>query len=504
MGPPERDPTAESSLLTGLRLGGRYTLHEPIGRGSAGQVYRATQHPLEREVAVKILRSDLPPGPREVFGQRFLREAALAGKLQHPNIVTVHDFGEQDEILYVVMELLQGRTLASATKDHPLPPEDAARFVSAVARALRHAHAAGLVHRDVKPGNIMLVQDDDGVEQPKLMDFGLVRATDEDLGLTVAGQYMGTPAFMSPEQARTPLVDHRSDIYALGVTLYRTLTGRLPFEAEDALSMALQHQTDAVPAMSTKGASVPPALEAIARRAMEKRPEARYSDAGKMADALDAWLGGLEREDLRRDNLRGDPPQRSRGPWIAALGLIGTAGVAALGLLLVAVGGAGIFIGWWSTRSKPEPIVIFEPPAPGLAVPLAPEPEPQPEPAPEPPKPAARPQKPRSEAPPKPPPRPDPAPAPDPAPRPDPAPAPVPELPPGSVAVDGVVFDKAHAERALSFINTAAPDALANAGVYERGVGIILQRRPFPSMAAFGEASGIGLKTVQAVADATR
>jgi hypothetical protein len=455
-------------------LGGRYTLREPIGRGSAGQVYRAVQHPLERLVAVKLLRSDLQPHTREVFAQRFLREAALAGRLRHPNIVTVHDFGEQDGTLYVVMELLQGRTLQRALQEGPLSPQESARLVLALAQGLRHAHQAGLVHRDVKPANIMLVPDDDGVEQPMLMDFGLVREADSDpveVGLTAVGQYMGTPAFMAPEQAKSPWVDHRADIYALGVVLYRMLTGALPFEAPDPLSMALQHQVDPVPPMITKGAVVPAALEAITRRAMEKEPHARYEDAGQMADALAAWLHPGDEPSYR---LPPAPPRRGR--LVAAALLLGTVLLVATGALLVVAGGAGVAVGWWSHQATPEPIVIFEPPDPALAEPI----------------PAPVPEAPPLEAPP-----------PEPAPE---APAPPkPRAPkPARLEVDGVSFDAAHAARALEFINTATPDTLAQAGVYERGVGLILQKRPFSSMEAFGETSGIGGKTVEAVAEATR
>jgi hypothetical protein len=382
--PPGR-PVASDSLL-GRRLSDRYELLGMIGLGGAGHVYEAVQHPLGRRVAVKVMRTDIGATARNQFAQRFLREAALAGRLHHPNIVTVHDFGDDDGVLYVVMELLQGRTLHKALKDGPIPSEEAARIGIGVARGLRHAHEQGLVHRDVKPLNVMLVRDDEGREQPKLMDFGLVKSMrTEDESMTVVGQFMGTPAFMSPEQARGQAVDERTDLYALGVMLFRMLTGKLPFEADHPLGFAVLHQTEPVPAMAAVApeARISEELEQIVRRAMAKKPDDRFPDAAAMAEALDRWLQWRTRPS---DTV--PPPEvvvtegpapaaRSTAPVVLALGSVL---VGLVGLLLVGVGAAGLGVGLltgWTTGGSP-PVAA---PAP-LPPPTPPEPAADPAPAP--------------------------------------------------------------------------------------------------------------------------
>lgn len=563
----EQTPVASavSGGVPGPLLGGRYRLGPLLGIGGAGRVYLAVQEPLGRSVAVKVLRSDIDASAREAFGQRFLREAALAGRLQHPNVVTVHDFGAEDDLLYVVMEHLQGRTLADAVRGgRALSARLVARIGIGIARGLRHAHAAGLVHRDVKPGNIMLVPDDDGLEQPVLLDFGLVisRLPGDDLGLTRAGQCLGTPIYTAPEQSRGGDVDGRADVYALGVVLYRALAGCPPFEGPDALSLAMQHQTAPVPRMAelTPRVAVPPALELVVRRALQKDPADRWPDAGALADALERWLSEVDRLDGGGGGRRRAWP---RAPWqLAALGGLLSVG---LGGLLLLVGLLGIIVGAGlgaeATAPPPElsppgpPVASWAPPgvgAPGLssggppaagasaagasiqpalarpggsAAPIEPAPvEPMSAQASERPDPvgpapaqaagapaSVRPAPvPSSGAPPS---APSGAPPPTPSGAPPPAPsgsveagvlrpAPAPAGTDAELEIDGVSFDPRAAERAVRWLNSASRAELEAAGIYSRGVALILDGRPFASIEAFGQTRGVGEKTMGAVAAA--
>ncbi|MCA9494941.1 MAG: serine/threonine protein kinase, partial [Myxococcales bacterium] len=255
-------------------------------------------------------------------------------------------------IHYVVMELLEGRTLASALR-RPMDPEEAARIGIGVARGLRHAHEQGLIHRDVKPHNVMLVRDDDGREQPKLMDFGLVKSvrSDED-SMTMVGQFMGTPAFMAPEQARGREIDARADLYSLGVMLFRMLTGVLPYEADHPLAMAMAHQSEPIPRMADAAPDVrvPPELEAVVRKAMAKKPDDRWPDAATLADALDFWLQRRTAPALTLPPPEGSPPDRT--PW-GILAALFTGSAVLAGAMLIVVGVVGIAIGWLSGRSGP-------------------------------------------------------------------------------------------------------------------------------------------------------
>lgn len=520
--------TPASDALLGLVVGERYEVTAALGVGGAGHVYKAIQRPLGRDVAIKVLRDDLTPEARKTFEDRFLREAALAGRLQHANLVTVHDYGTDRGLSYVVMELLDGRTLHRRLKtEGAMDPLEAARIAAAVARGLRHAHHHGLVHRDVKPNNIMLVPDEDGTEHPKLVDFGLVKSTGAvDMQVTDAHRFMGTPAFMAPEQAERPDIDGRADQYALGCVLYLMLTGQIPFDADTAIGMALQHKSNPIPRMAERsGVAVPPALEAIVRQAMAKRPEDRFDDCGQLADALDDWLHTAHPP---------PPAPRSLTPWIlAGVGL----GAVALGVaaMVVVAGGAGLVVGWWmEPREAPELVAV---PAQVETVPVAATPTPEPAPAPEPePEPATAPAPapvPRPAAAPEPEPAPEPAPAPVPiqvprsapvpvpapaAPAPAPAPAPAapapaapapapapwskpePEpAPPGFVRVDDVLLSDGTAARTVQFVNTASYEDLAKAGVYRQGITVILDQRPFADIQAFAATRGIGTKTVEAV-----
>jgi serine/threonine-protein kinase len=203
---------------------GNYQITEELGRGGMAVVYRAYQPSLNRHVAIKVLPPQLSFDPQ--FVERFQREARAAARLRHPNIVVIHDVGEQDGNYYIVMEYLEGRTLNQLIEQEgPLSPQRAAHIIDQVAAALDYAHQQGVVHRDVKPANIFVGKDD----RVTLTDFGIAKAATDAEQLTRTGMLMGTPEYMAPEQAEGSNVDHRTDLYSLGIVLYQMLVGRVPF-----------------------------------------------------------------------------------------------------------------------------------------------------------------------------------------------------------------------------------------------------------------------------------
>ena len=268
----------------GDTLGGRYRLIELLGQGGMATIFRAVDTQLGRDVAVKLLRSEYLRDPD--FSSRFRQEAQAAASLSHPNVVTVYDYGADPSGPYIVMELVDGEDLATILKGSgALPPRQVARIGSAVARALAAAHAAGLVHRDVKPGNILIGRDG----QVKVADFGIARAIAE-AQLTLPGTTMGSVHYFSPEQARGEPATASSDIYSLGIVLYEMLTGIRPYEGDSAAAVGIARLSGPVPDPTLVRASVPPDLSAITRKALAPEPAGRFSSAAAMADALDATL----------------------------------------------------------------------------------------------------------------------------------------------------------------------------------------------------------------------
>jgi serine/threonine protein kinase len=267
-------------------LGGRYEIGPILGRGGMAAVYLGTDRVLGRPVAVKVLGSQFSDDAS--FVARFRREAQAAAALNHPNLVGVFDTGSDGSTHYIVMEYVEGRTLAEALRDGgPLLPERAAEIAEGVATALAFAHAAGLVHRDVKPGNVMLTPTGD----VKVMDFGIARAAASD-SLTQTATVLGTASYFAPEQASGEVVDGRSDIYSLGCVLYEMLTGRPPFTGDTAVAVAYQHVREDPTPPSRINREVPPPLEAIVMKCLAKNPANRYQDADELRADLEAFRTG--------------------------------------------------------------------------------------------------------------------------------------------------------------------------------------------------------------------
>jgi serine/threonine-protein kinase len=265
-------------------LGGRYRLVELLGQGGMATIYRATDAQLGREVAVKVLHPQYGRDPD--FVARFKQEAQAAASLSHPNIVGVYDFGTDADGPYIVMELVDGEDVATLlARNGPLPPRQAARLAAEVAHALAAAHGRGIVHRDVKPGNILVSSDG----RVKVADFGIARAW-ADARLTLPGVTLGSVHYFSPEQALGEQATEKSDIYSLGIVLYELLTGRRPWEGDNAAAVAMARISAPPPLVSDVRPNVPPVLEAIDRKALSPDPAARYPTADAMADALEAFL----------------------------------------------------------------------------------------------------------------------------------------------------------------------------------------------------------------------
>ena len=271
--------------MIGRTFNNRYKLTERVGLGGMAEVYRAEDNVLGRTVAVKVMLPQYAADP--TFTKRFRQEAASAANLQSPYIVSIYDWGLDGETYYIVMEFLRGTDLKTAIKERgAINQRKAAEIGSQVAQALSVAHAGGIIHRDIKPQNIM-IQPDGNI---KVMDFGIARAG--DAGLSQTATVLGTAHYVSPEQAQGKELTGASDIYSLGVVLYEATTGKLPFDGQDAVSVAVKQVNELPAPPSTINPNIDPALEAIIMKAMEKDPERRFKDTSEMRHILNDYLAG--------------------------------------------------------------------------------------------------------------------------------------------------------------------------------------------------------------------
>ncbi|HJS59785.1 MAG TPA: serine/threonine-protein kinase [Vicinamibacteria bacterium] len=293
---------------------GRYELQAELGRGMMGVVYRAVDPELDRTVALKTVRLAwaISEVDREVFEKRFLNEARVAGGLSHPGIVVVHDVGRDAATgtLFIALEFLEGRTLAELTAhDQPLDWREALRLASKVAEALHHAHEKGIVHRDVKPANIMVLP----TGEPKIMDFGIAKLPTAQL--TAAGEFFGTPSYMSPEQAGAGVIDGRSDLFSLGAVLYLLLTGRRAFDAASVTAI-LGRVAAADPVAPTRVVpGLPPAVDYLLARALAKKAADRFPNGRAFAEDMNDVLA--DREPRHRADWK--PPPAVEGTFAADL-----------------------------------------------------------------------------------------------------------------------------------------------------------------------------------------
>jgi beta-lactam-binding protein with PASTA domain/serine/threonine protein kinase len=285
-------------------LNNRYRVDGLLGNGGMALVYVGTDTLLRRRVAIKVLRDQYASD--DDFVKRFFFEAQSAAKLSHPNVVNVYDFGHEEHAYYIVMELVEGSTLGELLTDERVLPEPVAvDYAIQIAGGLAYAHRQGLLHRDVKPANILVTQDD----VVKLSDFGIARAVSEHtLGVTQPGMVMGSVAYISPEQAQGKELDERSDLYSVGVVLYQMLTGALPFSGETPVAIALKHVSEPAPPIDPATSGVSPAVAQIVARLLRKEPVDRFASATELASAL---REARERPNVTQaDDFSGAPTQR--------------------------------------------------------------------------------------------------------------------------------------------------------------------------------------------------
>ncbi len=314
---PSLDEDFEAGQLVGKVLGGRYRLESVLGQGAMGAVYRALQTTLKKPYAIKVLLPSLTHDQQ--FEARFQQEAQIAAAVRHPGLVEVFDYGMEGGLAYYVMEFLEGQTLSEALREREaLDAGEAVDIVAAVADAVQVAHDHGVVHRDLKPANLFLARDSAGRQQVKVLDFGLSKAVASVLAdrppMTMAGNICGTPAYMSPEQAKGKAVDGRSDVYSLAVVLFRALTGKVPFDAAESLVVLYMHIDQAPPALADcrPGIYVPAALEEALYRALAKRPEERFRTMAEFAEALRRSVAAESASRSAHDSLEFQAPHPSR------------------------------------------------------------------------------------------------------------------------------------------------------------------------------------------------
>src|SRR5579864_381610 len=274
------------ALAPGTLLGERYEIIQLLGEGGMGAVYKVKDQELDRVVALKVIRPELARNAGVL--QRFKRELILARKITHKNVIRIFDLGTGDGVKFITMDFIEGRDAAALLREQTtFTPRMAARMISQACLGLAAAHAEGVVHRDLKPQNMMINEAGELI----LMDFGIARSVIEDGGLTNTGALMGTPTYMSPEQARGEKVDARSDVYALGIIFFEFLTSKPPFESDTAMGTLLKRIQEPAPSPAKVDPTIPDALADIVLKCLQADPAKRYQSMQEMQQDLEAWLG---------------------------------------------------------------------------------------------------------------------------------------------------------------------------------------------------------------------
>jgi eukaryotic-like serine/threonine-protein kinase len=349
-----------SSAMIGTVLSGRYQLEAKLGSGGMSTVYLARDQTLDRPVAVKVMHREMSEQADQL--ERFRQEARSVAKFSHPNVVSVIDAGEDGGHPYIVFEYIEGETLKQRISRHgALDPQEAIAYAIEVARGLSVAHARHMVHRDIKPQNILI----DAEGRAKLTDFGISRQLEQD-GMTATGRVLGTTDYVAPEQAMGRKVDPRTDIYSLGVVLYEMLVGQVPFSADSQVGVAMKHVNEELPDVQRRRPDVSAAVALVVERATAKDAAERYQQVGEMIDDLST---ALEVEAARAGSTTGEatsvldavpPPKRelsgrARWSWAAILALVLVAGAILLAVQLISNGNLG---GGGANKGKGSPVSI--------------------------------------------------------------------------------------------------------------------------------------------------
>jgi hypothetical protein len=345
-----------SAVTRGTLIGGRYRVLAPLGRGGMGAVYRAHDEVLDEDVALKILRPEVAGTPE--MAARFRSEIKLARKVSHWNVCRIHEYGEDGGLQYISMELIPGATLKDRLRSGPLPADRAFDVAVQIAEGLAAIHKVGIIHRDLKSPNVMI--DDAGTA--KVMDFGIAKAAAAGTDGASTGYVLGSPEYMSPEQARGRRADFRSDLYSLGIVVFEAFTGRVPFRGSTPVETLMMH-VEAPPPIEDPSLALPPALLPVLRSALAKDPGARFPDAATMAEALKAARAGGVGAAAVGGGARAVAPSRTEvvhtRPLPATAARRRVAGVALVAGLVAAVAAAIL------ARRSPEPVP--EPVAPPSA-----------------------------------------------------------------------------------------------------------------------------------------
>jgi serine/threonine-protein kinase len=346
--------------MIGTVLSGRYRLEAKLGSGGMSTVYLARDQTLDRQVAVKVMHREMSEQPEQL--ERFRQEARAVAKLSHPNVVSVIDAGEDGGHPYIVFEYVEGETLKQRIgREGALDPQEAIAYAIEVARGLSVAHARKMVHRDIKPQNILI----DAEGRAKLTDFGISRQLEQD-GMTATGRVLGTTDYVAPEQAMGHGADPRSDIYSLGVVLYEMLVGQVPFSADSQVGVAMKHVNEELPDVQRRRPEVSAAVALVVERSTAKDPGQRYQTVGEMIDDLST---ALEVEAARAGSTTGEatsvldalpPPKRKlsgrgRWSWAAIVALLLVAGGTLLAVYLIS---SGKFGGGGAEKGSGKPVKI--------------------------------------------------------------------------------------------------------------------------------------------------